>query len=204
MKSDHQDTNTSLKLNNNQLANAKKFLIPTFFVLMMGCVIPNSVFATTIEESSVTRSTGTMIDDENIEHLVNKQLSEQIPKGSFTVVSYGKKVLLTGQVPNKMDRDKAKSIADNIQGVKGVWNYLSVGANENAGNITNDAYLTSLAKTRFIAQKDVNTNNIKIVTSNKIVYLLGYDVGKPSQVRAAVSGVKSIDGVHGVVNLIGK
>jgi hypothetical protein len=93
MKSDHQDTNTSLKLNNNQLANAKKFLIPTFFVLMMGCVIPNSVFATTIEESSVTRSTGTMIDDENIEHLVNKQLSEQIPKGSFTVVSYGKKSL---------------------------------------------------------------------------------------------------------------
>jgi osmotically-inducible protein OsmY len=171
---------------------------------MMGCVIPNSVFATTIKESSVTRSTGTMIDDENIEHLVNKQLSEQIPKGSFTVVSYGKKVLLTGQVPNKMDHDKAKSIADNIQGVKGVWNYLSVGANENAGNITNDAYLTSLAKTRFIAQKDVNTNNIKIVTSNKIVYLLGYDVGKPSQVRAAVSGVKSIDGVHGVVNLIGK
>jgi|LauGreDrversion4_2_1035121.scaffolds.fasta_scaffold1663663_2 osmotically-inducible protein OsmY len=86
-----------------------------------------------------------------------------------------KKVLLTGQVPNKMDRDKAKSIADNIQGVKGVWNYLSVGANENAGNITNDAYLTSLAKTRFIAQKDVNTN--KYVTTyfpafNEIITLL--------------------------------
>lgn len=148
------------------------------------------------------RGGGNVIDDQGLEHKVNNVLSATVPNGSFTVASYAKNILLAGQVPSVADKYKAQTAVDNTSGVRKVWNYLTVGANEDAGAITNDAYLTSSAKTRLIAQKDVNTNNIKVVTSNGVVYLLGHKAGKPHQIRAAIAGIKSISGVKNVVNLI--
>jgi osmotically-inducible protein OsmY len=92
----------------------------------------------------------------------------------------------------------------NTTGVNKVWNYLTVGENEDSKDIAKDAYLTSAAKTRLIAQKGVNTNNIKVVTSNKVVYLLGNNAGDPAQLKAAIVGIKGISDVHDVVNLIGQ
>ena len=70
--------------------------------------------------------------------------------------------------------------------------------------LIHDAYLTTEAETRLISQKDVNTNNIKVVTSNGVVYLLGKQAGKADQIQAEIVGIKGINKVHGVVNLIGQ
>lgn len=150
------------------------------------------------------RGGGTVVDDQGLEHDVNNVLSAQVPEGSFTVASYDGKILLAGQVPNAAAKARAQSAAENTAGVRTVWNYLTIGKNETAGAITHDAYLTSSAKTRLIAQKGVNTNNIKVVTSNKIVYLLGKNAGNPTQIKGAITGIKGISGVHNVVNLIGQ
>lgn len=148
------------------------------------------------------RGSKMVMKDQHIEHKVNNVLSAQIPKGSFTVASYDRHVLLAGQVPSAADKAKAETAASNTYGVTGVWNYLTVGPNESVGDITKDAYLTSAAKTRLIAQKDVNTNNIKVVTSNGVVYLLGMKAGNSREIRGAITGIKGIDGVKNVVNLI--
>ena len=150
------------------------------------------------------RGSGNVVDDQSLEHKVNDVLSAQVPKGSFTVASYAQEILLAGQVPTAADKARAETAAANTAGVKHVWNYLSVGPNEDAGAISNDAYLTSAAKTRLISQKGVNTNNIKVVTSNKVVYLLGRKAGKTNQIHAAINGIKQINDVQNVVNLIGK
>lgn len=144
----------------------------------------------------------TVFSDQDLEHSVNNALDAQAPKGSYTVASYDGYVLLAGQVPTAEYKDKAYSAAKNTEGVKGVYNYLSVEPNEEFSSISNDAYLTSLAKSRLIAQKDVNTNNIKVVTCNKVVYLLGSKAGNKTQVNGGVDGIKSISGVKNVVNLI--
>ena len=168
-------------------------------------VVPSTVFAAGASASAVN-SNGMVerVDDQNLERKVNQVLSDQIVKGNVTVASYGHGVLLTGQVATHKDKTKAVTATSNTIGVSKVWDYLSVGPNEDAGDIANDAYLTTAAKSRLIAQKDVNTNNIKVVTSNRVVYLLGNDAGQPDQIQAAIVGIKGINNVRRVVNLIGK
>lgn len=149
-----------------------------------------------------TRGTSTVVDDQTLEHRVNNVLSATVPHGSFTVASYDQQVLLAGQVPSKAAKSKADVATTNTAGVKSVWNYVTVGKNETMSSITQDTYITSAAKTRLIAQKKVNTNNIKVVTCAGVVYLMGKDAGDPVQVNGAIEGISQISGVKNVVNLI--
>ena len=195
-----------MKLINYKKSNrTSKLLGVLIAVSFTTFIMPSTVFATGTSASAAS-SNGFVAraDDQSLEHKVNQVLSDQLVKGNFTVASYGHEVLLTGQVATHKDRTKAMTAVMNTTGVNKVWNYLSVGASEDAGDIANDAYLTTAAKSRLIAQKDVNTNNIKLVTSNGVVYLLGKDVGKPDQIQAAIVSIKGINKVRKVVNLIGK
>ena len=149
-----------------------------------------------------SRGFGTVVDDQGLEHKVNSVLDAQVPEGSFTVASYNGKVLLAGQVSSDVEKSKAQIAASNTVGVKQVWNYVSIGKKESVGDISSDAYITSAAKTRLIAQKDVNTNNIKVVTCAGVVYLLGDNAGSTHQVQGAIDGIRQISGVKNVVNLI--
>jgi len=157
---------------------------------------------TAVAVGSDARGGSTVIDDQTLEHKVNNVLDAQVPNGSFTVASYNQRVLLAGQVRSQEDKDKAELAVMNTKGVKKVWNYLTVGLNETVGDITKDTYLTSAAKSRLIAQKGVNANNIKVVTCAKVVYLLGKKAGDPVQVQGAIKGIEQIAGVDKVVNLI--
>jgi osmotically-inducible protein OsmY len=149
-----------------------------------------------------SRGVGVVIDDQKLEHRVNSVLGAQVPAGSFTVASYNQQILLAGQVPTIADKEKAELAVINTAGVKKVWNYLTVAKNESFSDITHDTYLTSAAKSRLIAQKQVNTNNIKVVTCAGVVYLLGNHAGDKVQVGGAIQGIRQINGVKQVVNLI--
>ena len=168
----------------------------------LAIVAPYPAFA--VSDTSAPLSAGATIDDQNLSHKINQVLSAQIPAGSFTVASYGNEILLAGQVTNETDKSKAETAVKNTAGVSKVWNYLTIGQNEDANAIAKDAYLTSAAKTRLIAQKEVNTNHIKVVTVNKVVYLLGRNAGKPYQIKGAITGIEGISDVQKVVNLIGQ
>jgi len=151
-----------------------------------------------------SRGADVVVDDQTLEHRVNNVLSAQVPDGSFTVASHNQRVLLAGQVSTQEQKDKAVLAVTNTDGVKKVWNYLTLSVNETVGDISHDTYLTSLAKSRLIGQKGVNTNNIKVVTCSDVVYLLGdsSSAGDPVQIAGAVKGIESISGVKKVVNLI--
>lgn len=179
-------------------------LIALLSVAIMGCAatVVGAGAGTAAATGTDTRGFSTVVSDQNLEHKVNSVLSAQVPKGSFTVAAYSDRILLAGQVPNEDDYDKADVAAVNTHGVKKVWNFLTVGKNETVGDISADTYITSAAKTRLIAQKGVNTNNIKVVTCAGVVYLLGQNAGRKGQLEAAIAGIKQISGVKNVVNLI--
>lgn len=158
--------------------------------------------ATGVAAATDPRGFSGVVDDQTLEHNVNVVLGKQAPEGSYTVASFNGHVLLAGQVPSAEYRAKAELAVKNTVGVKSVHNYLTISKNESLSDISNDTYLTSAAKTRLIGQKGVNTNNIKVVTCAGTVYLLGKDAGVPEQLNAAVIGIKQIDGVRNVVDLI--
>ncbi|MBX9599307.1 MAG: BON domain-containing protein [Burkholderiales bacterium] len=195
-----------IKLINYKKSNkTSKLLRVLIAISFTAFILPNTVFATGTN-SSATTSNGFIdrADDQILEHKVNQILSDKFPKRSFTVASYGHSVLLAGRVATYKDKVEATTAVTNVMGVGKVWNYLSIGANEKASEIANDAYLTTAAKSRLIAQKDVNTYNIKVVTSSRVVYLLGDDAGQVKQIEAAIAGIKGINNVRKVVNLIGQ
>ncbi len=169
---------------------------------LCGCaalVVGGGATAATVAD---TRGPGTVISDQSLEHDVNSNLKGAVPNGSFTVASYSHEVLLAGQVPTAADKKAAMFAVKNTKNVKKVWNYLTIGTNESLADISNDTYLTSVAKTRLIGQKGVNANNIKVVTCNGVVYLLGKKSGDPVQINGAIEGIRQIDGVKNVINLI--
>lgn len=169
-----------------------------------GNAIKSGANSTSDAFKSGTNSTKTTFSDQDLEHKVNNALSAEVPSGSFTVASQYAHILLAGQVPTKADKKKAERAAKDTAGVKGVWNYLTVEANENAEAISKDAMLTTNAKDKLLMQKGVNSNNIKVVTSNAVVYLLGRNAGKSHKIKLAAKDISQIDGVSKVVNLIGK
>jgi len=174
-------------------------------IVAIACITPSAIAASISNTATNAKnSVENTMDDQALEHKINKALKDQIPNGSFTVASDGQKVLLAGQVSSDSDKAKAEAAASSVAGVKAVWNHLTVGPNESAKAITDDAYLTSAAKAKLLEQKGVNSNNIKVVTSDKVVYLLGRKAGKPSKVKDAIASIKGISDVRDVVNLIGK
>lgn len=187
--------------------NRKKLLLSALVVVglsITGCAatVVASAAGAGVAAGTDSRGFGGVIGDQTLEHNVNTVLAKQAPKGSYTVASFKQHVLLAGQVPSEEYRGKAELAVRNTEGVRQVWNYLTVGKNESFDDITQDTYLTSAAKTRLIGQKNVNSNNIKVVTCNKVVYLLGKNAGDPVQIRGAIAGIKQLSGVKGVVDLI--
>lgn len=181
-----------------------KTMIVTLVLNLTGCAAVAVGGATTVAAVTDNRGIKTVISDQNLEHNINTVLDKQVPDGSFTIASYNHQVLLAGQVASITEKNRAKIAVQNTNGVKNIWNYLTIGKIETLTDITNDTYLTSLAKTRLVAQKQVNANNIKVVTCEGVVYLLGKDAGKSVQINSAIEGIRQIDGVKSVVNLIQK
>jgi osmotically-inducible protein OsmY len=182
----------------------KKILMLSIVLGMTGCaaaVIGGGAGAVAATGTDARGSTS-VIGDQTLEHKINTVLDAQVPSGSFTVASYNSEVLLAGQVPSQKAYDKSSVAAINTVGVKKVWNYVTIGKKESLSDISKDTYITSAAKTRLIAQKEVNTNNIKVVTCAGVVYLLGKDAGSKVQVNGAIDGIRQISGVKDVVDLI--
>jgi osmotically-inducible protein OsmY len=61
---------------------------------------------------------------------------------------------------------------------------------------SNDAYLTSVVKTRFVGEQKFNPLHVKVVTENGVVYLLGLVTRKEADdatnIARHVGGVKRV------------
>lgn len=182
----------------------KVLLIGLTSLLLCSCAatIIGAGVGTGVAVGTDNRATGTIFDDQSLSSKAKDIANAIDSKGSYTFSSYNGKILLAGQVPNQYDKDSIYNAVQKMNNINGVWDYLSVEKNQSIGQISTDTYLTSAAKSRLIAQKDVNTNNIKVVTCNGVVYLMGHDAGNKTEIDAAIDGIKSIDGVKNVIDLI--
>ncbi len=166
------------------------------FLVALGLLVAVNSFAT---DSPLL---GKTVEDQALERNVSTVLKERFPTGSYTIVSYKQHVLLAGQVPTLEVKNKIDSAIKDVSGVIKLWNELKVKPNEAATEQAKDAALTALAKARLIAQKDVNAAHIKVVTCDKVLYLLGENPGDKKQLDLGIRGIQQIKGVARVINHI--
>lgn len=90
-----------------------------------------------------------------------------------SVTSFNKHLLLTGDVPNESVRSEIARVVSAIQDVRGVSNELEIGEVSSIISSSGDSFITSNVKLRIAKKTSVDVREIKIITVNKTVYLMG-------------------------------
>jgi osmotically-inducible protein OsmY len=146
------------------------------------------------------RTSGTYIEDQGIELKTSNRLDEKFKDTvHINVTSYNRNVLMTGEVPTDTTKQEAEKIVRAVPNVSNILNELAIAGNSSYSTRSNDTYLTSKVKVRFVDLGKFQANHVKVVTENNVVYLLGMVTRKEAE--NAVEIARTTSGVQKVVKL---
>jgi osmotically-inducible protein OsmY len=146
------------------------------------------------------RTSGIYVEDENIELKAVKKMETNLGEDAHVnVTSYNRNVLLTGEVPVAESKSKAENLVKEIPNTRSITNEITVGPKSSIGSRSNDSYITSKIKTKFVTESKFPANYVKVVTENGVVYLLG--IVTKAEADAAVEIARNTDGVTKVVKV---
>ncbi|MGM9454341.1 BON domain-containing protein [Legionella bozemanae] len=174
------------------------FLLVT--TLLTGCVaavVTGAVAGMVYDRRGII----TMEADARLFHLIHKAIvtNRQFSDSRVLVTSFNRVVLLVGQTPTASLRDLAEKIARTTPGVYRVYNELSVGYPIPLTERSKDSWITSQVRSRLLAKKGLESGSIRIVTENKVVYLMG--IVNDQQAALAVDAARRVNGVSKVVKI---
>jgi len=179
-------------------------LSPIFLMLVLqGCT---AVVATTAmvgaDMASDRRTAGMYIEDQRIEidaRSALNEVAEIAEQSELSVTSFNRLVLITGQSPNPALKNRATAIVRKIANVRKVHNEVRVKAPSTFMSGTNDAWLTTKTKSLLLAEKDLSSHHVKVITENGEVFLMG--LVSREEANKAIAVVREIDGVERVVEV---
>ena len=175
------------------------FFIFFFLFFLSGCVNVATTGAQAVyHHHSIERT----IDDQYITFQAYNLLYEkstQFKDTNISVSTLNNEVLLAGQVSFAWQKKKAEQIVRHIAGVKHVYNSITVEGTASTLVQMSDTWITAKIKAKLIASNDVDASQIKVVTENGTVYLMG--VVLPDEAIAATDVASETEGVQKVVRL---
>ena len=151
------------------------------------------------------RTSGTQIEDQGIELKSISKVGEAIgDRGSVSITSYNRQVLITGEVPAEADKAAVEQAVARIENVRSIVNELAIATGSSLGTRSNDTLLTSKVKASMVDAKDVQANAYKVVTERGVVYLMGRvterEATRASDIARGVSGVRKVVRVFEIVS----
>jgi len=164
--------------------------------LLAGCVpilVAGAVGGTALVATD-RRSVGAQADDEAIELKIANNIGTGYgDRVHVSVTSYNGIVLLTGEVPTQDLIATIGEIARTTAKVRRVHNEITVGPVSDFGSRSNDSYITSKVKARFVEANKFSATHVKVVTERQVVYLMGIvrreEGDAAAQIAATTSGV---------------
>jgi osmotically-inducible protein OsmY len=172
-------------------------------ILLAGCSsVISTVRSTPIQDDPHTRSIGSAIDDNIIETKAKVNLSEASPffdQANIVVVSYNGVVLLAGQVPNEELKQTASDALKPIVKVRSIHNELTSGPNISIFARSYDTWLTAKMNTRLTFTGGITSGNVKVVTENKVMYLMG--LVTESEAETITNAATEVDGLERIVKI---
>ncbi|MBU0620549.1 MAG: BON domain-containing protein [Gammaproteobacteria bacterium] len=151
-------------------------LILALAALSQGCAAPivAAGVGAGLMASSDRRSAGAMVEDDTIESKSGKRIEEKYKDSArVSVTSYNRFALLSGEVQTEAARMDIERIVGSVPNVKGIANELVVGASTGLGTRSNDSFITSSVKARFVNSTAFKADHVKVVTESGVVYLMG-------------------------------
>jgi osmotically-inducible protein OsmY len=165
-----------------------------------GAVVIGAGTAAAYSSYEDRRSTGTQFEDEGIELRAMNRIDQRYGfKVHVNVTSYNRSVLITGEVADAQTREEIGKMVLAAGNVRAVANELEIANTSSLAARTNDSLITSNVKTRFLTNKGVSANHIKVVTEAGVVFLMG--VVTEAEGTAASELARTTDGVKKVVKV---
>jgi osmotically-inducible protein OsmY len=155
--------------------------------------------ATGVLVANDRRTVGTVTEDQGIEIKSGSRVGERVKDAHINYTSFNKVVLMSGEVPTAAAREDAERIVRGVENVRGVYNELQVAGNSALSARTNDAYVTSKVKARFVDGRKFNPVHVKVITENSVVYLMG--MVSRAEGDAATEIARTTSGAQKVVRL---
>lgn len=182
----------------------RKLLVLTLAALLAQGCVGAFLAGAAIGGVTVYASHGhkTQQSDHNISLAAEKSIDKvpELKNDSRVVIStYNGVVLLTGQTPTQADHDKAVQIVRSTKGVKRVYDEITIGQPISMSTQSKDSWITTKAKSDLLAAKGLDSSEIRVITENSVVYLMGNTT--PKQAQIASNTVRQVSGVTKVVTL---
>jgi osmotically-inducible protein OsmY len=176
-------------------------LAATSVPMMQGCI---PIVATGVTAGALMavdrRISENYIADEAIEDRALLRIGQRLGDNAHVnVTSYNLNVLLTGEAINEATRAEAEQIVQGVPNVKAITNEIRIAGASSLTARSNDAYITSKVKARFVEADKFPANNVKVVTEAGVVYLLG--LVTRAEADAATEIARTTGGVAKVVRV---
>jgi len=146
------------------------------------------------------RTSDTYLTDEAIEIRAANRINEKFgDKVHVNVTSYNRTLLLTGEVPDAATKTEIEKVINDVPNLKAFQNELQVSGISSLTARSNDVYITSKVKGRFMDASKFPPYLVKVVTESGSVYLLG--LVTQQEADAAVEIARTTGGVLKVVRV---
>ena len=146
------------------------------------------------------RNSETFLSDQGMELRAGNRISEKHGDNvHVNVVSYNRMLLLTGEVPSEAIKADVEKLVSAVPNVKSISNELAIAGASSFGGRSNDSYITSKVKARFVDAGKFAPNHVKVVTEAGVVFLIG--LVTQAEADASVEIARTTGGVQKVVRV---
>ncbi len=169
------------------------------FFLLAGCI--PAVFLAGATAGTVVydkRSMKTMVEDKDASNTALRAVNSEMSLRSSRIViaTFNQVMLMAGQTPTEALRSKAYSLVSGVPNVKRIYNEVTIQEPISLRTKSNDTWITTKVKSAVLTEKGLNSSQIKVVTENSVVYLMGVLTHKQAdsaaEVASRVSGVQKV------------
>ncbi|MBS0349633.1 MAG: BON domain-containing protein [Proteobacteria bacterium] len=108
-------------------------------------------------------------------------------------------VLMVGQVKSEYLRQRAYDDVSQVPSIRRIYNQVQISSVLTALDQSKDAWITSKVKSAMLAKSGLRSSQIKVVTEDKVVYLMG--LVTPNQAKLATEVARNVSGVEKVVQV---
>jgi len=175
---------------------------------LTGCVaaVPIAIVASATAGGAIIydkRSFNTMSQDQNARNYAQRWIdSDKALRGHshISVSVFNHVALLVGQTQTPELRDRAYQIVSRVKNIKRIYNEITIAGPTSTLQRTSDVWITTKVKTAMLAKAGLRSTNLKVVTEDNTVYLMGVVSRKQAALAADVA--RRVSGVTKVVKVL--
>jgi osmotically-inducible protein OsmY len=144
------------------------------------------------------RPSDTFVADQAVELRAGNRINDKFgDRVHVNVTCYDHTALLTGEASDAAVKADVEKLVAGVPNVKAVINEIQIAGTSTLSARSNDAYVTSKVKARFVDANRFAPNHVKVVTEAGTVYLMG--IVTQREADAAVEVARTTAGVMKVV-----